>query len=106
MYVTAFACCGIGSTMSTIHVVSLRQAITPDRLLGRVNAGCRFIAWGPLPLGALVGGLLGDAIGLRNTLYATAFAFLTALLWIVFSPVPQLKDFPTLPAEEPVDERA
>lgn len=106
MYVTAFACCGIGSTMSTIHVVSLRQAITPDRLLGRVNAGCRFIAWGPLPLGALAGGLLGDAIGLRDTLYVTAFGFLTAMLWIVFSPVPQLKDFPAQPTAEPVDDRA
>ncbi|WEH35265.1 MFS transporter [Streptomyces sp. AM 4-1-1] len=101
MYVTAFACCGIGSTMSTIHVVSLRQVITPDHLLGRVNAGCRFIAWGPLPLGALIGGYLGDAVGLRPALYITAFGFLFALLWVVFSPVPALKDFPAGPPPEP-----
>lgn len=97
MYVLAFTCCGIGSTMSTIHVVSLRQVITPDHLLGRVNAGCRFIAWGPLPLGALLGGYLGDALGLRPTLYVTAFGFLFALLWVVFSPVPRLQDFPAGP---------
>nr|WP_275409200.1 MFS transporter [Streptomyces sp. SID12501] len=101
MYVLAFACCGIGSTMSTIHVVSLRQVITPDHLLGRVNAGCRFIAWGPLPLGALIGGYLGDVIGLRPTLYVTAFGFLFALLWVVFSPVARLKDFPAGPPQEP-----
>ncbi|GAA2136145.1 MFS transporter [Kitasatospora kazusensis] len=95
MYVTTFALCGLGSTMSTIHVVSLRQVITPDHLLGRVNAGCRFIAWGPLPLGALLGGYLGDTLGLRPTLYLTAVGFLFALLWVAFSPVPGLKDFPT-----------
>lgn len=100
LYVVAFACCGIGSTMSTIHVVSLRQVITPAHLLGRVNAGCRFIAWGPLPLGALIGGYLGDAIGLRPTLYVTACGFLFALLWVVFSPVPGLKDFPAGPPPE------
>ncbi|MET8412875.1 MFS transporter [Streptomyces sp. NPDC005195] len=105
MFVAAFACCGIGSTMSTIHVVSLRQVITPDQFLGRVNAGCRFIAWGPLPLGALSGGFLGDVIGLRPTLYVTAFVFLLAPLWVIFSPVPRLRDFPepapTEPAHEP-----
>ncbi|MER5884172.1 MFS transporter [Streptomyces sp. NPDC001941] len=107
MYVLAIAACGAGSTMSTVHVVSLRQAITPDRLLGRVNAGCRFIAWGPLPLGALLGGVLGDAIGLRPTLFVTSLGFLVALLWIVFSPVPKLKDFPARPVEEePVPEKA
>ncbi|MCX4744050.1 MFS transporter [Kitasatospora sp. NBC_01287] len=95
LYVAAFALCGLGSTMSTIHVVSLRQVITPDHLLGRVNAGCRFVAWGPLPLGALLGGTLGDAVGLRTTLFLTAAGFVLALLWVAFSPVPRLKDFPT-----------
>ncbi|MFC6086605.1 MFS transporter [Sphaerisporangium aureirubrum] len=95
MFAAAFAGTGAGCTMSTIHAVSLRQAITPPHLLGRVNAGCRFLAWGPLPLGALAGGRLGDAIGLRATLAVTAVAFLSPLLWVVFSPVPALKDFPS-----------
>ncbi|WP_327064768.1 MFS transporter [Kitasatospora sp. NBC_01302] len=95
LYITAFALCGLGSTMSTIHVVSLRQVITPPHLLGRVNAGCRFIAWGPLPLGALIGGWLGDEVGLRPTLWITAATFVLALLWVAFSPVRGLKDFPT-----------
>ncbi|MEV7970157.1 MFS transporter [Sphaerisporangium sp. NPDC088356] len=105
MYVAAFALCGIGSTMSTIHAVSLRQAITPDRLLGRVNAGCRFVAWGPLPLGALAGGALGDAIGLRPTLFVTSLAFMSALLWVVFSPVPALVDFPSPDDSGPARDR-
>ncbi|WP_181442268.1 MFS transporter [Streptomyces tateyamensis] len=95
LYVTAFGLCGLGSTMATIHAVSLRQVITPPQLLGRVNAGCRFIAWGPLPLGALIGGRLGDTLGLRPTLWITAGTFLFALLWVALSPVVRLRDFPT-----------
>lgn len=100
LFAAAFAGTGAGCTMSTVHAVSLRQAVTPPHLLGRVNAGCRFLAWGPLPLGALAGGWLGDVIGLRPTLTVTAVAFLTPLLWVVFSPVPALKDFPAS-AQEP-----
>ena len=46
--------------------VSLRQRIVPDHLLGRVNAGYRLLAWGTMPLGALLGGVLGELIGLRG----------------------------------------
>lgn len=99
MYAGTFGLCQVGATMATIHVVSLRQAITPDHMLGRVNAGCRFLAWGPLPLGALAGGVLGGAIGLRPALWASALSFVLALLWVVFSPVPRLRDFPVLPAQ-------
>ena len=52
-----------------INQVSLRQAITPDRLQGRMNASMRFIVWGTIPIGALMGGALGDAIGLWPTLW-------------------------------------
>ncbi|MFF2148176.1 MFS transporter [Kitasatospora sp. NPDC058190] len=98
----ALALCGLGSTMATIHIVSLRQAITPPELLGRVNAGCRFLAWGPLPLGGVIGGYLSDVLGPRQTLLVTAVGFLFALLWVVFSPVPRLRDFPTAPVPTPV----
>lgn len=56
-----------GTTMVVWNVitVSLRQRVTPDRLLGRVNSGYRLVAWGTMPLGALVGGLLAEFLGLR-----------------------------------------
>jgi MFS family permease len=93
MMLLGFTLCQFGATMATIHVVSLRQVITPDRILGRVNAGCRFLAWGPLPLGSLFGGLLATYIGLRPTLFVAAALFMSALLWVWFSPVRLLKDF-------------
>ena len=48
-----------------IITVSLRQQIVPDHLLGRVNSVYRFLGWGSQPLGALAGGLLANAYGLR-----------------------------------------
>jgi MFS family permease len=48
-----------------IVTVSLRQRIVPDRLLGRVNAGYRLLAWGTMPVGAGIGGLLAELFGVR-----------------------------------------
>ncbi len=62
----------VGSFANVIYnvtQVSLRQAITPERLQGRMNATMRFMVWGTIPIGSLVGGALGDAIGLRATLW-------------------------------------
>jgi MFS family permease len=55
-----------------VITVSLRQRIAPDHLLGRVNAGYRLLAWGTMPIGAALGGLLADGIGLRATFLVTA----------------------------------
>ena len=52
-----------------INQVSLRQAITPPRMQGRMNATMRFIVWGTIPLGAIIGGVLGDIIGLHATIW-------------------------------------
>jgi Na+/melibiose symporter-like transporter len=54
---------GIGWNVVT---VSLRQRIVPDRLLGRVNASYRLLAWGTMPVGAALGGLVGETFGLRS----------------------------------------
>lgn len=81
---------GIGLTGCNVHIVSLRQVITPDRLRGRMNASYRLIVSGMLPIGALLGGLLGEAIGLRYTLLVGSLGLLSTWLWIWFSPVPKL----------------
>jgi hypothetical protein len=61
---------GLSSPIYNINQVSLRQAITPDRLQGRMNASMRFIVWGTIPIGALLGGTLGDFVGLCATVRA------------------------------------
>ena len=67
--------------------VSVRQQITPDRLQGRVNATERFVVYGAIPLGALLGGLLGEAAGVRFALVAGMLGMLAASLWLLLSPV-------------------
>ena len=61
----AFFVGGVGIAIGNVIGVSLRQRITPDRLLGRVNSGFRLVAWGTRPLGAAVGGVLAELLELR-----------------------------------------
>jgi MFS family permease len=55
------------SVVWNVITVSLRQRIAPDGMLGRVNAGYRLLAWGVMPIGAGLGGILAGSIGLRET---------------------------------------
>jgi predicted MFS family arabinose efflux permease len=71
----------------TINETSLRQAVTPDRLLGRVNSAMHLLFWGVLSAGALAGGAFAQAIGMRATLALGAVGVLLSALWLVFSPV-------------------
>jgi len=82
---------GISNPVYNINQVSLRQAITPDRVQGRMNASMRFLVWGTIPIGALLGGALGEAIGLWPTLVAMSAGSLLSSLWIIFSPVRALR---------------
>jgi MFS family permease len=85
---------GLGAVVYNVNQVGLRQAITPDRMLGRMNATMRFIVWGTLPIGALVGGALGEAIGLRATLWVAAIGGLFAIVPLLISPVRRLARIP------------
>jgi predicted MFS family arabinose efflux permease len=66
-----------------IVAVSLRQTLCPDHLLGRMNATIRFLAWSPLPLGGLLGGVLGTAVGLRTTLWLGAGGGVLSVLCLI-----------------------
>jgi MFS family permease len=61
----SFAVWGVAVMMWNVVTVSLRQRIVPDRLLGRLNASYRLLAWGSQPLGALLGGLVAEVLGLE-----------------------------------------
>jgi MFS family permease len=63
---------GTGFMGWNVVTVSLRQRIVPERLLGRLNASYRLVAWGTMPLGAALGGLLAEVFGLRSVFAVTA----------------------------------
>jgi len=79
---------GFGLPLCTVSMVSLRQSITPSELLGRVNAASRLLSWGALPLGALLGGVLGDSIGLRPTLIVAAIGSALVVVWVLSAVTP------------------
>lgn len=82
---------GITGEIYAINALSLRQRITPDHLLGRTTATMRMIAFSTAPLAALIGGALGEAVGLRPALFVGAcFPFLSALT-LARSPVRRVR---------------
>lgn len=71
---------GFAAVVWNVITVSLRQTIIPDELLGRVNSVYRFIGWGSMPIGALVGGFVADAFGLRAPFLAAGAVMALVLL--------------------------
>ncbi len=92
---------GLSSVVYNVNQVSLRQAITPTRLQGRMNASMRWFVWGTIPIGALVGGALGTVIGLRPTLAISAIGMTLAFLPVLFSPVRGIRAMPEPVADDP-----
>lgn len=85
-----------------VNQVSLRQSITPDRLQGKMNATMRFLVWGVFPVGGIIGGVLGEALGLPMTIVISGVGTLMSALWVALSPVGGVK---VLPEETPKNER-
>jgi predicted MFS family arabinose efflux permease len=70
---------------------SLMLLRTPHRVRARMSGTFRFVNYGVRPLGALIGGGLGTAIGLQTTLWIGVIGALAGVLWLVFSPIPRLR---------------
>ena len=96
IFVTAMFFAGGSGVIYNVNQVGLRQAITPGRMLGRMNATMRFIVWGTMPIGALLGGWLGTKIGLRNTFWVAAIGNAFAVLPPLLSPVRKLREIPQM----------
>ena len=85
----------LGAMLFFINYLSLRQSVTPDRLLGRVTSTMIFLSIAMAPLGSVVGGLMGTLIGLRATIAVSGLGgVLLALLLIRFSPLMRMHTLP------------
>jgi MFS family permease len=94
VFVAAFGLASFAGVIYNVVGLSLMQAITPDRLLGRMNASRRFVVWGTIPLGSLTGGALASVIGLRETLFVGAIGASVAFLPVLFSPIRSVDRIP------------
>ena len=87
----ARALVGLGSTLYFVNQLSLRQAITSVRLLGRVTAARRFVLFGVATVGAFIGGALGESIGLRATLLVGSAALALELALLLLPTIRQAR---------------
>jgi MFS family permease len=85
------AVAGAFVAITVIHVMTIRQTVTPNRLLARMNASYRTLGYGVMPVGAVLGGILGEAFDLRSALAVGAIGIACAPLWVVFSPVRRIR---------------
>lgn len=95
---------GVGVVIYNVTQVSFRQGLTPERLLGRMNATMRFLVWGTMPLGGLIGGILGELLGARTTIWIGAIGGCLAFLPVFLSPLRTMRELPgsPQPQAEPV----
>jgi MFS family permease len=100
--IASFLVGGFANVIYNVTQVSLRQAITPERIQGRMNSVMRFIVWGTIPLGSLVGGVLASQIGLKETLIVGGIGSCVPFLPVLFSPVRSIRDMPEPLTEPPL----
>jgi MFS family permease len=84
----------VGLAVIVVQGRSLRQAMTPAPLMGRVNATFSVLNMGVPLLGALLGGVLGEVIGVRFALFVGAAGQLLAVGWLLRSPIPAIRELP------------
>jgi MFS family permease len=96
---------GFSAIAYNILQVSYRQAITPERLQGRMNAAMRWIVWGTIPLGTLAGGAIAQATTLHTALWVGAILGTPTFLWVLLSPLRSIREMPE-PVEAPTPAQA
>jgi MFS family permease len=99
LLVTAQIVIALAIVVFNVTGISLMQRLTPDRILGRLNASRRWIVWGTQPLGALTGGVLATTIGLRPTLAVGAAITTSCVAFLFVEPIRSLRDDPAPSSE-------
>ena len=86
--------CSVGVMILDVNAGSITFLRTPDRIRARTSGTFRFVNYGIRPIGALLGGALGTAIGLHTTLWIGVLGALAGVVFLVFSPIPRLREAP------------
>ncbi|MFD9541500.1 MFS transporter [Streptomyces sp. NPDC060022] len=81
---------GVGVMLFDVNLNSLQTSVIPDGMRSRVAGAYSTLNYGIRPVGALVGGLLATAFGLRAALLVGAVGGALSLLWLLFSPIPRI----------------
>ena len=84
-------CVGAVNPIAGASVSTMRQALTPEHVLGRVTSVVRVATWGSIALGSLLGGLLAERIGVRPTVLVSGVLPLIGFVWLALSPVMQVR---------------
>ena len=85
---------GFTQVVYNVAQISLRQSITPLAMQSRMNATMRFIVWGTIPIGSLMGGLLATLLPVRLALVIVALGSFASVPWVLFSPLRSLREMP------------
>ncbi len=85
---------GFTQVIYNVAQISLRQSITPPAMQSRMNATMRFIVWGTIPIGSLMGGVMATLLPVRVALVIAALGSFTSILWVLFSPLRSLHEMP------------
>jgi MFS family permease len=103
LVVLAAAMAGVsfGIVVYNITQVSFRQGLCPPAMLGRMNATMRFLVWGTMPVGSILGGVLGTTIGVRETLFAAAAGGSLTFLPVFLSPLRRMRQLPSYAEHSP-----
>jgi MFS family permease len=92
---------GLSQMVYNINQVSFRQAICPPRMQGRMNATVRFLVWGTMPIGGIIGGILATTFGVHEVIWFAAILGFIPAIFPFFSPVRNLREMPAPVDDEP-----
>jgi len=94
LFAAGWICWSFGASLCNVSLTSYQQRTCPPEILGRVSAASRWVKWGPLPLGGVIGGALASALGVHTTLWIAVTGACSSVLWLIFSPLRRLRDLP------------
>ena len=91
----------VGLVIYQVLIVSVRQSMTPDSLQGRITSTVVVSSRAAAPVGAILGGLLGEYVGLRGSLLISSAGMGLAVFWIVYYGTWRLREMPGATVPEP-----